>query len=349
MKRWGLIIALLAGCLAMGVLAAMVASGATRPGDTTTGSIATTASEPTITLPTTDSTTTVEQPIAPGVKIGGVPVGGLTATQAYQAVTKAFDRPLVLLVGRHRLSVPPDRFGAVAYVLRTVERARTAPPGTSLRLDVGVSPQRVGAWLRALARRFDRKVVDAQISLRNLKPFLSRERVGFVVLQRPASAAIRRAIQANRRAPIRLQTRILRPAVTRQNFGPVIVIHRGGNLLNLYSGMRPWRTFGVATGQTAYPTPLGRFQIVVKWRNPTWFPPNSPWAAGAEPIPPGPGNPLGTRWMGLSAPGVGIHGTYQDGSIGYSVSHGCIRMHIPDAEWLFNHVEIGTTVYIVAT
>ena len=239
-------------------------------------------------------------------------------------MTKAFDQPLVLLVGRHRLSVPPDRFGAVAYVLRSVERARTAPPGTSLRLDVGVSPSRVGVWLRALARRFDRKVVDAQLSLRNLEPFVSRERVGFVVLQRPAAVAIRRAIQANRRAPIRLRTRILRPAVTRQSFGPVIVIHRGGNLLNL-------------------------FQIVVKWRNPTWFPPNSPWAAGAQPIPPGPGNPLGTRWMGLSAPGVGIHGTYQDGSIGYSVSHGCIRMHIPDAEWLFEHIEIGTTVYIVAT
>ena len=61
----------------------------------------------------------------------------------------------------------------------------------------------------------------------------------------------------------------------------------------------------------------------------------------------GPGNPLGTRWMGLSAPGVGIHGTPSDASIGYSVSHGCIRMHIPDAEWLFVRVRIGTPVYIV--
>jgi lipoprotein-anchoring transpeptidase ErfK/SrfK len=52
--------------------------------------------------------------------------------------------------------------------------------------------------------------------------------------------------------------------------------------------------------------------------------------------------------MGLSAPGVGIHGTPNDGSIGYSLSHGCIRMHIPDAEWLFTRVEIGTPVFIVA-
>ena len=46
--------------------------------------------------------------------------------------------------------------------------------------------------------------------------------------------------------------------------------------------------------------------------------------------------------MGLSAPGVGIHGTPDDASIGYSASHGCIRMHIPDAERLFNHVHVGT-------
>jgi lipoprotein-anchoring transpeptidase ErfK/SrfK len=52
--------------------------------------------------------------------------------------------------------------------------------------------------------------------------------------------------------------------------------------------------------------------------------------------------------MGLSAPGVGIHGTPSDASIGYSVSHGCIRMHIPEAEWLFNHVDVGTTVFIVS-
>jgi lipoprotein-anchoring transpeptidase ErfK/SrfK len=128
----------------------------------------------------------------------------------------------------------------------------------------------------------------------------------------------------------------------------VIVIRRASNLLTLYHGMRIVRQFAVATGQTIYPTPLGRFQIVVKWKNPWWYPPASPWAKGEKPTPPGPGNPLGTRWMGLSAPGVGIHGTPQDGSIGYSLSHGCVRMHIPQAEWLFDHVDVGTPVYIVA-
>jgi lipoprotein-anchoring transpeptidase ErfK/SrfK len=86
---------------------------------------------------------------------------------------------------------------------------------------------------------------------------------------------------------------------------------------------------------------------VTKQRNPWWYPPDTAWAAGASPIPPGPGNPLGTRWMGLSASGVGIHGTPDAASIGYSASHGCIRMRIPDAEWLFERVEVGSTVFIV--
>ena len=154
-------------------------------------------------------------------------------------------------------------------------------------------------------------------------------------------------LNANERRPVILAARHLKAKVTRANFGPVIVIHRGENRLFLYNGMRYWRVFGVATGQSRYPTPLGRFTIVVKWRNPWWYPPASPWAAGEKPVPPGPGNPLGTRWMGLSASGVGIHGTPSDGSIGYSLSHGCIRMHIPEAEWLFNHVNVGTTVFII--
>jgi lipoprotein-anchoring transpeptidase ErfK/SrfK len=127
----------------------------------------------------------------------------------------------------------------------------------------------------------------------------------------------------------------------------VIVIDRGANSLKLYDSTRLMRRFHVATGQSAYPTPTGVWQIVDKQENPWWLPPPSPWAVGAKPIPPGPGNPLGTRWMGLNAAGVGIHGTPDDASIGYSRSHGCIRMHIPEAEWLFQHVGLGTPVVIL--
>jgi lipoprotein-anchoring transpeptidase ErfK/SrfK len=344
-KRRALPALLLACCLLAGGLAAAVVASPRAVGallESTTGSTTTG------TTTTTTTTTTAEEPLPDGVTIGGVRVGGMSTADAYSAVRAAFEKPLVLLVGKHRLTATPEQLGAVAYALKAIDRARTAAPGTAIRLPVTVRRRKVQTYVAGLARRFDRQVVDSELSLRNLKPWLSQSRPGVSLRQKLAVRLIVTALQANRRTPIRLRQTKVEPKVTRKNFGPVIVIRRTANRLYLYDGMRQWRVFAVATGQHTYPTPLGRFQIVVKWRNPWWYPPNSPWAAGEKPIPPGPNNPLGTRWMGLSAPGVGIHGTPNDGSIGYSVSHGCIRMHIPDAEWLFVRVRIGTPVYIVA-
>jgi hypothetical protein len=343
---------LLAGCLLGGAFTAVVA---TAPGaiGALLSSTATTATEPTVTTvttttTTTTATTTTPQRIAAGVTVGGVAVGNMSPADAYTAVRQRFERPLVLLVGKRRFLVTPEQLGAVAYALKAIDKARTAASGATIRLDVTVSRRKVTAYVARLGRRLDRKVLDSQLSLRHLKPWLSPSRKGVLLRRKQAVRLIVGALQANRRSPIRLRRKVVVPRVTRKNFGPVIVIRRSSNRLYLYRGMRFWRLFAVATGQNTYPTPLGRFQIVVKWRNPWWYPPDSPWAAGQKPIPPGPNNPLGTRWMGLSAPGVGIHGTPNDGSIGYSVSHGCIRMHIRDAEWLFVRVRIGTTVYIVA-
>jgi lipoprotein-anchoring transpeptidase ErfK/SrfK len=350
-RRPALTAILLAGCLLGGGLTAVVASAPGAIGALLAStSTATTGTEPvTSTLPTTSTTTTTaEARIAARVTVGGVAVGGMTPADAYTAVRNVFERPLVLLVGKHRFQVAPESLGAVAYALKAINRAATAAPGTAVHLDVTVSRRKVVAYVAGLARRLDRPALDSQLSLRNLKPWISQSRKGVSLRRKPAVRAILAAVAANRRAPIRLRRTIVAPKATRSSFGPVIVIRRTSNHLYLYRGMQFWRLFAVATGQNTYPTPLGRFQIVVKWRNPWWYPPKSPWAAGQKPIPPGPNNPLGTRWMGLSAPGVGIHGTPNDSSIGYSVSHGCIRMHIPDAEWMFVRVRIGTPVYIVA-
>ena len=126
----------------------------------------------------------------------------------------------------------------------------------------------------------------------------------------------------------------------------LVIIRRDAHRLYFYRGARPLRVFTVATGGTWTPTPQGRFRIVSKYRHPWWYPPKSGWAAGLDPIPPGPKNPLGTRWMGLSIPGVGIHGTPNPASVGYSISHGCIRMKTRDAESLFRLVRVGTRVWI---
>jgi lipoprotein-anchoring transpeptidase ErfK/SrfK len=332
-RRAGLALLFVLGFGAAGGLSAGVVAATTSSGTTTT---------------TTGTTTTPRTVIAPGVTIGGVSVGGMASDQAVAALTTAFARPLVLLVPRHRLTPSPARLGASAAVRPAVTRALSAAPETALPLRVTLSRAKTRSYVDLVARRFDRKPVDSRLFLRHLRPWVSRQKLGRSLAREKAMASIFGSLAENTRTPLRLRFRALAPNVTRRSFGPVIVIHRGSNRLYLYEGMRFWRVFGVATGQSIYPTPVGQWTIVVKWRNPWWYPPNSSWAQGEKPIPPGPGNPLGTRWMGLSASGVGIHGTPDDASIGYSASHGCIRMHIPDAEWLFNHVDIGTTVFIVS-
>jgi hypothetical protein len=304
----------------------------------------------TTTTSTTGTTTTATAPqtIAPGVTISGVDVGGLTSDEAFRTVTDSFARQVVLTAPRSRLTVAPARLGAMAAVRAAVARALTAPAGSELKFRVILNRKRTSSYLALLAKRFDRKPADSQLLLRGLRPWVTAPKWGRELWRVRAMDTIFTALVTNKRSAIRLPFRGLKPKVTSSSIGPVIVIRRGSNRLYLYQGVRFWRVFGVATGQSAYPTPLGRWQIVVKWRNPWWYPPNSAWARGEKPIPPGPGNPLGTRWMGLSASGVGIHGTPDDASIGYSASHGCIRMHISDAEWLFNHVRIGTTVFIVS-
>jgi lipoprotein-anchoring transpeptidase ErfK/SrfK len=334
MKRVGLV-SLLSACAVAGVLTAFALGAPDGLLATTTGTTATTS-------PTSG------QPLPEGVTIGGVPVGGLTPAEASAAVLEWFSTPLPLAYGPLTFAADPATLAA-PNLAKALERARTAPPFQNVQLVVVVRSGKVRQYVATLARRIDRKPVDSHLVLRHLKPYLTKDVPGRALERQRAQRAIQTALEDNVRDTIQLQAKVVRAKVNRKNYdAPVIVIHRGLNRLFLYHGMHTWRTFQVATGQSAYPTPLGRFEIVVKWRNPWWYPPDSPWAKDAKPIPPGPGNPLGTRWLGLSAAGVGIHGTPDPASIGYSVSHGCIRMRISEAEWLFNNVEVGTTVFIVS-
>jgi L,D-transpeptidase ErfK/SrfK len=114
------------------------------------------------------------------------------------------------------------------------------------------------------------------------------------------------------------------------------------------------RRYALAVGKRSWPTPTGDYQIRNKARNPTWVVPPSiqeeMWEQGLEVlerVPPGPKNPLGAYWMGTSAPGVGIHATNRPWSVGYYVSHGCIRMLPEEIAELFPQVPLGTPVKII--
>jgi lipoprotein-anchoring transpeptidase ErfK/SrfK len=339
-RRVGFAVVALA-CAAAGALTAVVLAGSVGAagfGTTTTGT-------------TTGTTTTEPLPalIPPGVTISGIAVGGMTPDEARVVITERFSVPLPLrLDRRHRLAPLPSALGATAHVDEAINRALNSQPGATLTLPVLIDGDIVRAYVRSVAARYNRPPTNAQVFLRKLKPVIVPDRPGLAVNRVALTTTIVSRLRKTSRVPVRIRHASPLAETLRSTYKNVIVIRRGSNRLLLYRYDRLRREFRVATGQSTYPTPLGRFTIQVMWRNPWWYPPNSRWARGQKPIPPGPNNPLGTRWMGLSTPGVGIHGTPNPASIGYSVSHGCIRMYIADAEWLFNTVDVGTTVFIVS-
>jgi hypothetical protein len=290
------------------------------------------------------------RPIPNGVRIAGINVSGLDAGQAGQQISARYGTPIRFRFGKHRWSVAPERLGAVVAVEDAVTQALKADHGDDVSVRVDVDRAQVRRYVDQLQERLGFPAEDARLAgLVAGRPEIAESKWGLEVRRRTMVVGITRMLRTRLRTRIPVVTRTLKPTLTRANFGPVIVIHRGSNRLALFNGEQAWRSFRVATGQAQYPTPTGSFSIVDMQRNPWWRPPDSDWAKGLKPIPPGPGNPLGTRWMGLTAPGVGIHGTPDPASIGYSASHGCIRMLIPEATWLFDHVKIGTPVLIVNT
>jgi lipoprotein-anchoring transpeptidase ErfK/SrfK len=119
-----------------------------------------------------------------------------------------------------------------------------------------------------------------------------------------------------------------------------IVVSIPDRKLAVLEGERVLRVFPTAVGAPASPSPAGSYKIVARIPDPTWY-------GKGKIVPPGKSNPLGTRWLGLSIKGYGIHGTNNPASIGHSASHGCIRMRNHDVEQLFNMVEDGDAVELV--
>jgi L,D-transpeptidase catalytic domain/Putative peptidoglycan binding domain len=287
--------------------------------------------------------------ITPGVSVAGIRVGGLSSEPARHKVGASFARPLVIVYKRQTIVVSPNVLGASAAVDRAVASALATTTRRRIPLRISVSDRRVTDFVDKLARRYDRKPKNAAILGADASgPLLRPGEAGLAVRKATMHAALAQELTTGSREVLHLLTEPVAPAKTIANFGPVIVIDRQVNSLRLYDAQQLVRTLQVATGQARYPTPSGMFDIVTMQRDPWWYPPTyDDWAKDLKPVPPGPGNPLGTRWMGISAPGVGIHGTNSETSIGYSVSHGCIRMHVPDAEWLFDQVRLGTPVVIL--
>ncbi len=100
------------------------------------------------------------------------------------------------------------------------------------------------------------------------------------------------------------------------------------------------KVYPVSVGKPSTPSPVGTFTIERRVKNPTY-------SHDGKNVLPGPGNPVGTRWMGLSVHGYGIHGTNEPNSIGKASSHGCIRLAKANLEELYPLVAVGDTVRLV--
>ena len=116
-----------------------------------------------------------------------------------------------------------------------------------------------------------------------------------------------------------------------------IVVSIPDRKLAVMESDRVVKIFPTAVGAPASPSPVGVYKIVTGIPDPTWY-------YKGKIVGPGKANPLGTRWLGLSIPGYGIHGTNNPASIGQNASHGCVRMRNRDVEELFGMVGVGDQV-----
>ena len=119
-----------------------------------------------------------------------------------------------------------------------------------------------------------------------------------------------------------------------------IIVSLLNRKLMLLEDGRLLRVYPVAVGSRKTPSPVGQFKVVSRVTFPTWY-------HEGKVIAPGRSNPVGTRWIGLSLKGYGIHGTNAPRSIGRSASHGCIRMRNQDVEELFELVRVGDPVELI--
>ncbi len=304
-----------------------------------------------------------------GTVIADVPVGGLdfetAVVRVRSAVEQPLRQPLVLKTDRFEITSTPWDLGYRVDVARSVRSAlgRSSQGNVITRLGskvlapsepvfIDVPPAWGDGDLDAVLARAAEQVREApqnsdiDISTGFLR--FTPERAGRMLDVDASKRAIMDGVRLGD-GSVRLVTAPVAPGHADESLSKVILVRTGENKLYLYDRGVMVKSWSVATGSASYPTPEGIFSIIDKLENPSWYNPGSDWALGLpKVIGPGPYNPLGTKALELDAPGILIHATSDRGSIGYSASHGCIRMTEESEAELFSMVPVGTRVAIVS-
>ncbi len=306
--------------------------------------------------------------ILAGVKVAGLDVGRMTRGEAIQAVQAhlrpSLQRPIMIRVGSKSFRMTPAGVGRGRAVDQAVDEALAGPRlsvlgrfwhkvvkrPVTMNVDVAGTRQdkRVAAFVSRVAAKVAVAPVDAAFELRDGEVVKQHARTGRTLDQAAATKALVKVLGQPNRNEVKLRLQPVAPKMTDAGLGKSIEIDKSVNRLWLYDGLKVVKSYRVATAKSGFVTPSGTWQVAYKAVNPAWHNP-APTTWGKDMplvIPPGPGNPLGTRAMALNAPGILIHGSYATGSIGSYASHGCIRMAIWDAEDIFPRVPVGTRVLI---
>jgi L,D-transpeptidase-like protein/putative peptidoglycan binding protein len=314
--------------------------------------------------------------IASGVKIAGVPVGGLSAAAARNKLNTQLvaqvSRPVVVRLGSRHWTLEPRSAAVRVDVAAMVDQAIAASRegsifsrtvrnlfGSGLHrdipLDVAYSHAAVKALVARVAADTNRAPRDATVqpSPSGLHTIPSQD--GIAVYQKRLAASISGALVGT--APSRVVHPALlrrKPAITTANlaakYPAYIVVDRASFQLKFYSHLKLTKQYLIAVGMEGLETSPGLYHIQWEQVNPPWYVPKKAWAgalAGTV-VPPGPADPLKARFMAFNG-GAGIHGIdpSEYSSLGHDASHGCVRMRIPDVIALYSVSPVGTPVYVL--
>ncbi len=300
--------------------------------------------------------------IAAGVSAAGTDLSGLTLDEAagrlYATFGPTIGKPLSTHVAGRKFALSYTDVKLSFDVNKTARRALNAGRAThtgavDVPLYITYDAGLVNAYAAKVASTVAKTARDASVKIGLTRITKVESRDGRSLDATALAAAVVKVLTDPRQQRIlQPKLKVVHPKVTTGKlasaYGTIITIDRGNFKLRLFKRLKLSKTYGVAVGMPAYPTPTGRFSIANKAVNPTWTAPNSPWAGAYanESVPGGSAeNPLKARWMGI-VNGVGIHGTGIPGSIGSRASHGCIRMTVPDVIDLYPRVPVGTPVLI---
>ena len=307
-----------------------------------------------------------------GTSVGGVDVSGMTRAEAIGAVREHvradLDRRIVIVVKGERFTATARELGRRTWVGRAVDQAvdaadqvgwierawrrfRNEPVDLDIELSLG-GDGGVAGFVRRTARQVSVDPRDASIELGEHGGLVFRgAKAGSALDVRRAERLLSRAL-ADGSTKVDLSVHRVAPKVTSRTMMSTIVVHVDTNRLDLYRGFDVARSWDVATAKPGWVTPVGEWTLYQKRENPAWYNPAlDSWGAGLPAVVPGgPDNPMGTRALYITAPGlIRIHGTTSPDSIGRYASHGCIRMHNADVEELYELVPVGARVIVMGS